>query len=288
MKKCQFIFVSICCLLGVFSCEDSVNRVRVQTVCFNDVTVKRELIPDYDYNYDGRLNVLGPSQISIPITNVKECIIDGKLVPVDSQQYSFINSPDCYYCHFNIHHERIAEIFDITDCISDDNSFYSFGVTPHFPPRDNPKVKTKATKLWNKDYIRLNTNDKHVNIPMLAYKDKSLNGVLFLYTQRSMYAYLLIQYPTLYCNPKSPALDYICESEKGILYEVKKSIRIPETYMYRWRDDKYLKVWSKKGLSLPFSGQFRLQLDSIITESNRLIMESKAQTIIGGFYPSGK
>lgn len=270
-------------ILGITTISHSCNdSVRIQTVVFDDAIV--ELDSSFGFpDYDGRLFINDTTSRGIPISRVAEYINEGLLVPMDSTsgttRYKYKRMPDFFICVFSCHPEREADILDITDFIDDSNSYYSCTLAPGHITKGGPTLKYWNTKEWDNDYIRKYSNDKHEKAPLLAYVDNSLDGTVLLFYRHNLFAYQLMQYPHIGYKLKYPGLYFLNSSGSGRLYEVKSAVRIPERYLYRWMDDRYLEVWTRKGARPPMTEEYKERLNYAIAEANRLINECSAMTI---------
>jgi len=270
-------------ILGITTISHSCNdSVRIQTVVFDDAIV--ELDSSFGFpDYDGRLFINDTTSRGIPISRVAEYINEGLLVPMDSTsgttRYKYKRTPDFYICNFDYHPEREADILDITDYVDDSNGYYSCALAPGYITKDGPTLKYWNTKEWDNDYIRKYSNDKHEKAPLLAYVDNSLDGTVLLFYRHNLFAYQLMQYPHICYKLKCSRRYFLKSSGSGRLYEIKGVVCIPERYMYRWKDDRYLEVWTRKGARPPMTEEFKERLNCAIVEANRLINDCSAMTI---------
>ncbi len=278
-KNITLATVIVGIITTAISCSDP---IRIQTVVFDDAIV--ELDSTFGFpDYDGRLFINDTTSRGIPISRVAEYINEGLLVPMESTggttRYKYKRNPDFYICNFDYHPEREADILDITDYVDDSNGYYSCALAPGCVTKAGPALKYWKTKEWDSDYIREYSNDKHEKAPMLAYVDNSLDGTVLLFYRHNQFAYQLMQYPHICYKLKCPGLQSLKSSGSGRLYEVKGVVRIPERYLYRWKDDRYLEVWTRRGARPPMTEEYKELLDYAIVEANRLINECYAMTI---------
>lgn len=207
---------------------------------------------------------------------------------LEADRFRYVVLPDYYEISFSPHINRCHEIAPLTDYFYDSNSYYEPSITPFFDGYYARSVFfsdfcgwlahiLRKPKEYDGTYITEQGSLFNTTAELLLYTSPLLPNAALLYEKDNLYAYVLTQYPTVVCETDFSEKKVISHSETGVLYEITSPVHIKtRAGYYKWKEDKYLRVYAenKNALSSIFSQN--MLLDSLISDSNRLMTENWA------------
>ena len=208
--------------------------------------------------------------VLIPMGEIDYLVDEGLVQEANGGGYIFNRPPRHYLLCYGYHPAREDEIMGVTDYIYDSNSIYY----PYVVYGDwDGNCHLRLERKWNCDWILVDQRPGFQKSTILAYVDVSLPNTVLLFHKENQFAGKLLQYPIIYYGKDKLDKEEIVKTNEGCLYKVPHSIFHWGTYLYRWKEDIYLKTWTKTRGGPPNTAEYRNQLDVAIMNANRIFDE---------------